>query len=253
MQERKLFGIAARNLVDYVESEVEALGVLELHVLEMARRVLLALDELVDDKRHLLVARTYGLKTEVRIAAFARHHHREECDAVRVGSDHAVRRGRAVVDRIAFLQLFDVLADADLHRALEDDVELLTSMGRRGDGLVEKRGIVLVGDPVGRAEAILEHCRLVADVHVRLMCRQWARPRARYFIARKVGAMALQKRVYVDAKGNRALVEEVERRVKLARLDRLVVLNGDFRLLRHLLNRIPDDLAHFAYARGHLD
>ena len=65
--------------------------------------------------------------------------------------------------------------------------------------------------------------------------------------------MALQKRVDVDAKGNRALVEKVERRVELPGLDRLVVLDGDFGLLRHLLNRIPDDLAHFAYARGHLN
>ena len=48
-------------------------------------------------------------------------------------------------------------------------------------------------------------------------------------------------------------MEKVERRVELAGLDRLVVLDGDFGLLRHLLNRIPDDLAHLAYARGHLN
>ena len=113
--------------------------------------------------------------------------------------------------------------------------------------------IVLVGDPVGSAEAVLEHSRLVADVHVRLVRRQGALTRSRHFIARKVGAMALQKRIDVDAKSNRTLVEKVERRVELARLDRLVVLDGDFRLLRHLLNRIPDDLAHFTYARSHLN
>ena len=146
-----------------------------------------------------------------------------------------------------------MLANADLHRALEDDVELLARVGRRGDWLIQERGVVLVRDPIGRAEAVLEHRRLVADVHVRLVSRKRALPRARHFIAGEVGAMALQKRVDVDSEGNRALVEKVERRVELARLDRLVVLDGDFRLLRHLLNRIPDDLAHFAYARGHLN
>ena len=253
VQERELFGIAVGYLVDHVEGEVEALGVLELHVLEMARSVLLALDELVDDERHLLVARPHRLKAEMRISALARHHHREERDAVRVGREHAVRRRRAVVDRVAFVKLLDVLADAYLHRALEDYVELLPCVGRRGDGLVQERRVVLVGDPVGSAEAVLEHRRLVADVHVRLVSRKRALPRARHFIAGEVGAMALQKRVDVDAKRNRALVEEVERRVELPGLDRLVVLDGDLRLLRHLLNRIPDDLAHLAYARGHLD
>ena len=151
------------------------------------------------------------------------------------------------------VKFLDMLADANLHRALEDDVELLTRVGRRGNGLVQERGVVLVGDPVWSAEAVLEHRRLVADVHVRLVRRQGALPRARHFIAGKVGAMALQKRIDVDAKGNRALVEKVERRVELPRLDRLVVLDGDFRLLRHLLNRLPDDLAHLAYARSHLN
>ena len=235
VQERELVGVAPRDLVDDVEREVEALGVLEADVLEVARRVLLRLDVAVDDERDALVARTHRLEPEVAVAVLARHHHREERDAVRIRRHHAVRRGRAVVDGVALLQLLDVLADAHLHRAFEDDVELLSRVRRRGDRLVEKLGVVLVRDPVGRAEAVAEHRRLVADVHVRLVRGQRALPRARDFVAGEVGGVALQERVDVDTEGDRALVEEVERRIDAPRLDSLVVLDGDFGLLRHLL------------------
>ena len=68
MQHSELFGIAVGDLVDHVEREVEALGVLELDVLEMARRVLLALDELVagdlpeDEFKRRLAAAAAGKK-----------------------------------------------------------------------------------------------------------------------------------------------------------------------------------------------
>ena len=252
VQHGELVGIFRGNRVHHVIGEVEALDVLEADMLQMSGLVLLALDEPVHDERHLLVARAHRLKAEVAVAVLARHHHREKRNPGGVGCRHAVRRGRTVVDGIAFVKLLDVLSDADLHRAFQHDVELLSCVGGSLYGLLEQFWIVLVRDPVGRAKAVTEHGSLVADVHVRLVRGQRTLPSPRHLVTRKMGAVPLQERVYVDAEGYGALVEKIERRVEAAGLDRLVVGDRDLRLLGHLLHGIAYYLAHLADTRGHL-
>ena len=251
VQERKLLRILLRDLVHDVVREVELLRVLEVDVLQAAAVVLDHVDVLLHHERRLVRLQTDRLQPEVRVAVCSRHHHRDEREPALVRGDHAVRRRRLVVDRVALLETLDVVADPDQHRALEDDVELLTRVRRRVNRLVQKRLVELVSDPVGRAETVLEHRRLVADRHEFLGGRHRTLPRARHLITRQVRGMPFQQLVDVHAERNRALVKKIEGRINFRRLDALILRFGNARLLRHLGDGVADDFAHFANARGH--
>ena len=252
MQQRQFFRITLRDFIDDVEREIEPLEILESDVPKAAALVFKNIEIPVNHQRSLVGARTDRLKPEMRVPVFAGHDHRQKSHALGSGRAHTVRSRGFVVDGITLVKPLDMIADTDIHRALEHDVVFMAGVSGGGDGLIHQPLVVLVCDPIRRTEAVLEHRRLIADRHVRLRRGHRPLPRTGHLVARKMRAVPFKQSVDVDAERNRALVQKVEGGVELSRFHLPVFRHRHAGIPGHLLFRKTDDLAHFTNARGHL-
>jgi len=187
VQHRELVGLLTAQLVDDVEGKVEPVGIGEVQRGGRAVLVDVGADERVAHEAVFLLGR---LAREDVVGLFrlrVGHDDREKQAVLPVQGDHAVRDGAAVEDRVALVQHFLMLADADLERALEHEVEFLSGVGRRVDGLVLQVLGILVGDPVGRGQLLAEHRREILDDDAVLLGRGETFAAARDRIARELG------------------------------------------------------------------
>jgi hypothetical protein len=172
------------------------------------------------------------------------HDDGQEQAVLPVHGDHAVGDGAAVENGVALVQQLLVVADADLERALEHEVELLPGVGRRVDGLVLQVLGILVGDPVGRGQLLAEHRREVLDDDAVLLGRGETLAAARDRVARELGRLAFEQVGQLHAERHGAFVQERKGQIDRAGFIGTVELLRDLGALRHLGGGVADDLAH---------
>ena len=252
VQHREAVGVLLRDLVNYVEREVELVLVLEADMLELALSVLLALDELLREKRLVRLAAAHPDHRQRLLLRVAGHDHRDKLALLPADGDHSVRRRRVVEYRVARVQRLLVVSHLHAHRAGHDVVELLARVRRRVYRHLLLALVVVVCHEVRSREAALEHRRHVADEDALLVHRHRTLPRAVDLEVGELGRVALEKRRDVDPERKRALVQERERRIHRPRLDRHVVPLVDVRKPGHLGGRLAAYLAQLLDARRHL-
>ncbi len=244
---RKLLGVLAGDAVDDVKREVEFVGVDEIDVLEAALLILVAADEFVADEAALCgVAGHKRVRHILFRGVRIRKDHGEERHILLVDGDHAVRRGTLVENAVTLAEDLDMVTDLNFHAALEHEVELLAGVRRRVDRFLLLLRRVLVANPVGLGELVLEHRREVLDQDALLFRRHLALAVSRHRVGRKLGRVTFGDRRKLYVKCLRAFVDKGERKVFLSFLIQAVLILAHFRESRCLGNAHTGDLAQFA-------
>ena len=179
-------------------------------------------------------------------------HDGQEHAVLPVDGDHTVGGGGFVEDAVAFPEDFLVVADLNLHGALDDQVEFLTVMGGGVDGQVLQLGGVLVGDPVGGSKLLTEHGSHVLDGDAILAGGHQTLTPAGNGVAGKLCALAFQKVGDFQTEDLGTLVHKGEGKVHCTGLVQPVGFLGNLRQVCHLLLTVAQDLPHFTNTLGDL-
>ena len=210
MDHRQLVGIFFCHRIHDVIAEVELVRIAERNIDQTALGILGAVGELVGKKLSGTGNRHAGheVGSGVRGLLLTRKDHGHEQTVFAVYGDHAVRSGRIVVDAVALVK--DFLVGSDLHqqRSAYDNVELLTRVRGQLDGLALKLIGIVVLDPVGLGDLVLELGSQVLDVDSRLLGRLLTHAAPGDGIRRQACGMTFQKVRDVDVECKRALVDE---------------------------------------------
>ena len=252
MEHSELVGGIVRDGVDTVESEVELILVAEGYGLEVAVLVLDSAYELLGDEglrgdmgAHKLVVDLFG-------HLLAGQDDGDELAVGAVHGDHAVRRGRIVVDAVAGAEDFGIVADLDLHLAGQNEVELLAVVLCEMDGLVLQTLVIVILTEIRLGDLVLEHGSDVDYGDALFLCGLAAAAAAGNGIRTELGGFALEDIGDPEAEGQSALMYECKRKIGAAFLIGAVFVRSDLGLFGHFLHGIAGDLAHFAYTGGNL-
>ena len=136
MEHRQPVALLAGDLVDDIESEVEAVGVAEVQLDRCPLLVLVGIDKFVADQVCILGLFRLGQNVIRLFRRAALHNKGQEETVLPVDGDHTVGRGALVEDAVSLMQDLGMIAHLDLQGALDDQVKLLPGMGRGMDGLM---------------------------------------------------------------------------------------------------------------------
>ena len=253
----QLLRLAAGQLVDHVEGEVELLLVLEGDGLDGAAAVLRGEDEvLVDAALGVLLPGGIGGRGLVGLGLGRRaqgvQHDGVEGTVLAVDGDHAVGRGAVVVNAVALVENLAVLTDLNLHVAPDDEVALLAVVGGQLDVLVLRAGAVAKLHVEGQGDAVLEAGGQVVAGHVVGFLDLLAVAGPRQRVGAELGAVALDQVGDVDAEAQGAAVEKGDVQLPLAALTEAVFLLGDAGAAGHFSGGQAGDLPQLADTARHL-
>ena len=144
------------------------------------------------------------------------------------------------------------LVGTDLHqkRTAYDDVEFLSCVGGKLDRLALKLFGVIVLDPVGFCDLVLELGSQVLDVYAHFLGCLLSVTAPCDRVGCQPGRMSFKKIGDIDIEGKRAFVDEGERQVRLPAFIGLVLGKAQIGALRHGVLGKTQNLAHFPDTGG---
>ncbi len=247
MQHGELVGRFLRDCVHDVERKIELVRVREANAGKLSLRILARVDKAIGNEV-LGLSRFHDARVQFRsvLRAFARQNDRNKQALFAADGEHAVGSCAVVVDAVAFVQHFDVLADLHLERAAEHEVELLAVVRGQVDGTVLLRFRIVVPHPVRLGDLVAEHRSEAVDFNAFLLGGGLALAFPRHRVGREARAVAFQQIGNADAERERALMDKRKRKIRSARFIRRVLGNGNVGFFRHLLAGKAGDFPHFA-------
>ena len=251
----QLVRIFPRDFIHDIEAEIEGFRVREVNRGQPALVILHRVDEFGCHQRLLgpvlgQVRPDIGGRFFLSAGLVAGKHDGAEHAVMAVHRDHAVGKGRVVVDAVALVQDFGVVADLHLQAALQHDVEFLALMGGQVDRLRLLGFGVFIPDPVGLRDFILELGRQVGDGDAFLPGGGFALAAAGDRIGGQEGVMAFQQLGQLHVEGLGGFIDKGERHIRPAGFILFVLFEGHVRFFGHFLCGPAHDFPHFPDTGG---
>ena len=175
-----------------------------------------------------------------------------ECAILAVHSDHAVGRGRIVVDAVSGMEHFRLLTDLDAHMAANDDVTFLSLVGDQLNILILRTRAVADLHIQWQGNTVAEACGQVKAHHMVCLLNPLSLTLAGQCIGAQLGAAAFQQVGHIHAEAESAAVQERNAQIAVARLALLILFHAQIRALSHLLHAQARDLTQLTDSAGHL-
>jgi len=252
VQHSQLFGILAGHGVHDVEAEVELIGIGKIDGFEGAVLVLFHRDELVAAQLFVGMGDGHVLFLHLRRShGLAVQNHGQEQALLAAHGNHAVRGGGVVINTVALIEDFHMLADLHLQGALVHKVELLTGMGGQMDGLILLLRQIVVAHPIGLGDFLTEHGRKVLNADAAFLGGGDAAILAGDGVVGQMSAVALQKVGQFNTERQSALVDKGKGQINQAgfilHISRFFHLRAD----SHFRRGITHDVAHLTDTQCH--
>ena len=246
---RQLVRLLPAQPVDDVEGEVEALGVLEGDLLQIAAAVLGNADEVFPDA--VLAGDAAGRDDRGKLGhdgglVAGVEHDGVKVAVLAVGGQQAVGRGGVIVDRVAGAEDLGVIAQLDLQMAADDDVQLLAFVCGCLHRMELSVGVEYAVDEQRLGHTSAEFVRQSVIGHAVGVVDDAALPGAGEDVAAQTRRHALDKLAHVYGEDLGYRVQEAEVQLFPARLVVDIVVLGHAQPAGHVRFGEAFDLAQFA-------
>ena len=158
MDHSQLVGRLVGNSVNRVKCEIISVVVVEVDRLQVTVFVFNSRDEVLADK---LLCRSVShhqrISLYVLVLIFSRKNNCNEQAVSSVNSNHAVRSRTVIVDRVAFAQIFYLVAYLELQSSTHYEVKFLTRVLGKVNGLILQFFIIFIAYPIWLCYLLAKH------------------------------------------------------------------------------------------------